>query len=150
MMSEDKVITFKDFTNECRHYFTYVDNIRRLTQQKEGIIHRMEGVHSIDFQRPAGHDKGRVNYDIRLGLIKAKDEVDEEINENMRRIQWILAVIDNIPNHAYRPMMWKAYIQRIPVSTLSKTVDYATDSLLKEFKRQINASLEIVAKMNIG
>ena len=113
---------------------------------KQGIIYRMEGVHSIDFQKIMGSSSGS-NYDCRLGLMDIKAQLDETEKEYLDRIDYILNVIDNIPVTPYKVIIWKAYVQGTTVTSIANDLLVSPDCLLKELKVQINEALKKTADL---
>ena len=143
MMMQNNITTCREFKTECRNYFFYISKINSILEKKRGIEYRMEGVHSIDFQKLPG-TKGASNYDCRLGLMDIKKQLDEQSQDYLNRLEYILDVFNAFPVRAYRVIGWKAYIQGDTVTSIAEKLGVSPDSLLKELKNQVNAALQII------
>ena len=141
MMKQNKIETIKDFKRECNNYFYYISKLNVLLETKKGVEYRMEGVHSIDFQKSIG-PHGSVNYDCRLGLMDVKNQLDDQAEEYISNIQCILDVLNRLPVPSYRAIIWKAYVQGCTMTSIAERLGISSDSLLKEVKSQVNAAIK--------
>ncbi|MEE8806804.1 MAG: hypothetical protein SOI44_00115 [Lactimicrobium sp.] len=134
--------TFAYFKKACRGYFDDLGRLQRLQLRRSHLIHNAEGVHSVDLSKVMGADNHQPSSDPRLEIMHQKDLVEEEIQQVLDRIQYIITVLENIPDPGCRGLLWRAYVQRKPVNLMASHLSLSTDYVLKLLKEEVRASLK--------
>ena len=134
--------TFAYFKKACHGYFNDLGRLQQLQLHRRQLIHNAEGVHSVDLTKVMGKDNHHPSSDPRLEIMHQKDLTEQEIQQVLGRIQYIITVLENIPDPGCRALLWRAYVQRKPVNLLASHLSLSTDYVLKLLKEEVRASLK--------
>ena len=134
-MPEANRKALSDFKKECRNYFYYLADIQKLMLDMKRIDHKMQGIHSLNFERvgssPSRHERSVVKY------IHINDELRKQLKERESHLINIIDVIDRIEQPSYRPIVWMLYVQGMRLKDVAEIYDMSKDYLAQLVNEQM-------------
>ena len=136
-MPEGNRKALSEFKKECRYFFYYLSDIQKLMLDMKRIDHKMQGVHSLDFDRvgssPTRHNRSLAKY------IHINDELRKQLRERESHLLNIIDTIDRIEQPSYRPIVWMLYVQGMRLKDVAEIYDMSKDYLAQLVNEQMAA-----------
>lgn len=135
------------FKRECRNYFYYVADVKNTLLDIKALDHKMQGVHSLDFERVKS-SAGRKSWKKSkiVTYIEANNELKRRLKEKEKKIQYVLDTINRMDQPSYRGIIWKLYVQRKRINDVAEAYgmsrDYLSQQISEEMARLFPAPVE--------
>lgn len=119
----------KQFKSIARNYDRYQNHINGLDDKIVMIQHKMENVHSIDYDKPAGS----ASFSERpvIELIEKKTALEKEKQYYMDLISWVDKVVDSFDSGAIKALIWMSCVKRRSLSSIADEYNMSRDYLYK-------------------
>jgi len=134
-MSDGNREKISEFKRECRNYFYYLADVQNLMLEIKRIDNKMQGVHSLDFERvgssPTRHKRQLLKY------IHINDELKKQLKEREDHLFHIIDTIDHIEQPSFRPIVWMLYVQKMRLADVAAVYDMSKDYLAQLVNEQM-------------
>ncbi len=147
MEADDRVKIFKSI---ARDYNSYQDHIKGIDEKIEVIQHKMENVHSIDYDKVPS---GTANFAERspVELIEKKALLEKEKQYYIDLIQWVDEVIDSFSSGAVKALIWMSCVQRRSLRFIADKYGLSRDGLYKTRRAHLIRALndEVMNRLDV-
>jgi len=119
----------KIFRSECSLYRMHILSIEKIDTDLEVLQSHMENVHSPQLDK-VGSSPSRKERSL-IPMIEKKDAMKENRDFYEAKVNWILSIVDAIPNPAYQILIWRTYILRESMQSLAERYQVSRDHMYK-------------------
>lgn len=126
MGPDERIKHFKDI---AKKYDSYQNRVKAIEDKISLIVHKMENVHSIDFEKPSG--SGTFSDRPMIELIEKKAALEKEKQYYLDLIDWIDGVIASFDSGAIKALIWMSCVRRRSLSSIAEEYNMSRDYLYK-------------------
>lgn len=126
------------FREECRKYFHYLSQKENLLLEKERMEYLSLSVHSPSFHEIhciSCRDRSPVKW------LERKQQLEEQILTLQRKIEWIHSCFLHLEDSGDACLIWKHYVERESLDSLSETVHILPKSLHRRITKDLESYL---------
>lgn len=144
MGSDDRIKQFKDI---AKNYERYMSHIKGLDDKIHMIQHKMENVHSIEFDKPTGSSSAQERPMIELIEKKAALEKEQKYYKDL--ISWTEGIVDSFDSGAIKALIWMSCVKRRSLGSIADEYNMSRDYLYKIRRAWLVRALDDEAMNNL-
>lgn len=119
----------KQFKTIAGNYDKYQNYVKSVDEKILLVEHKMENVHSIDFEKPTG--TGNSGDRPMIELIEKKTALEKEKQYYLDLIAWTEKVIGSFDSGAIKALIWMSCVKRRSLSSVADEYNMSRDYLYK-------------------
>lgn len=127
MLQDDERL--KLFRSVAKNYDRYQSHIKGIDDKIVLIQNKMENVHSIDYDKPAGTPS--FNERPVIELIEKKAALEKEKQYYKDLMSWVDKVVDSFDSGALKALIWMSCVKRRSLSSIADEYNMSRDYLYK-------------------
>lgn len=137
MESDERI---KQFKSIAKNYDRYTSHVKGLDDKINLIQHKMENVHSIEFDKPAGSSSAQERPMIELIEKKAGLEKEQEYYKEL--ISWTEGIVDSFDSGAVKALIWMSCVKRRSLGSIADEYNMSRDYLYKIRRSWLEKALD--------